>query len=234
VSGSPYVKLRFAEAEQTAVSSVEEDLYATGMVEVANVTYDKQVIVHYQGPAGWVDANATYYGPASDAGNELWAFTAGPYPYLPQYSGEAIYFAVEYSVEGITVWDNNGGDNYVVGIQGGDGVPEVPVALGQDNLKVSSFSLTTGAAGVAFAGQIVLKNLAYDKVVTVVESTDHWATVGNVAATYSGSDAGGLETWAFSENLPAGVTSVEFAVVYEVDGASYWDNSLGANYTAQL
>jgi hypothetical protein len=90
VSDSPYVRLRFAQAEQSAVSPTEENLYATGIIELANVDYQKEVVVHYQGPSGWVDSNASYYGASSDSGNELWQFTTGNYPYLPQYSGDLL------------------------------------------------------------------------------------------------------------------------------------------------
>ena len=47
-SSSPYVKLRFAQAEQTAGSAGVENLVATGFIEVANVAYEKQVVVHYR------------------------------------------------------------------------------------------------------------------------------------------------------------------------------------------
>jgi hypothetical protein len=234
VSTTPYVALRFAQAEQTSATPPTQNLTASGLIEVSNDAYEKQVVVHYQGPNGWVDSSATYAGPATTAGHELWSFTTGAYPYLPEYSGEAIYFAVEYTVDGTTTWDNNGGANYVVGIQGGDGVAEVPVALGQDKLKVADYSLTPSAMGVTLGGHVVLKNLAYQKVVTVVESSDDWATQVSVPASYEASDAGGLETWSFSKALPAGVTSAQFAVIYEVDGATYSDNNLGANYSANL
>jgi hypothetical protein len=235
VTSSPYVQLKYAVATDTELSLMggqeQESLYAVGVIEVANVAYQKSVVVHYQGPSGWVDVNANYLGPSpSNAGNELWSFRTGAYPFLPQYSGEAISFAVEYTVNGITAWDNNGGANYIVGTFGGDGVAEPPVALGEDNLHVSDDQLVSGANGMAFSGHVVLKNLAYDKVVRVVFSTDDWATTQTVAATYAGSVPGGLESWAFSENLPASVTQVQFAVSYAVNGATYWDNNLGANY----
>jgi Carbohydrate/starch-binding module (family 21) len=109
VSSSPDVRRptsSSAPAEQTAVSNTVEN-YAPGIIEVANIAYDKQVVVHYQSPSGWVDSNGAYYGPSTTSRNELWSFTMGAYPYLPQFSGEAISFAVEYTVLGTTTWDNN-------------------------------------------------------------------------------------------------------------------------------
>jgi hypothetical protein len=238
LAGSPYVKLRFAQATESSVSSgpgaQEENLYATGVIEVANVAYQKEIVVHYQGPSGWLDSDAIYYGPAANPANELWSFTTGPYEFLPYYSGEAIDFAVEYTVAGQTAWDNNGGINYVVGVQGGDGSVEPPVALGEDNLKVSDVSLVATSDGVDLSGHVVVKNLAYAKVVTVLASTDGWRTVEHIAATYRDGYPGGLESWAFSQSFATGITSAQLAVVYEVDGASYWDDNLGANYTATL
>jgi hypothetical protein len=236
---NPYVKLRFAQgqADETAVpgsgqpTGTTENLYATGIIEVANVAYDKEVVVHYQGPNGWVDSNATYYGPSTTSGNELWSFTTGNYPFLPQYSGEAIYFAIEYTVGGTTVWDNNGGSNYVVGVQGGDGTAESPVALGEDNLKVSDFSLVPAASGYTFTGHVVLKNLAYQKQVYLVSSTDDWSTTRYVTVAYNGGLPSDLESWQWATNVGGNFTSIQFAAYYEVDGATYWDNNLGANYT---
>jgi hypothetical protein len=233
-SVAPFVQLRFAQAEAT-VADVPQgpdqgNLYATGIIEVANVAYEKQIVVHYQGPSGWVDANASYFGPSANPANELWSFRTGAYQYLPEFSGEAVYFAVEYTANGVTVWDNDGGANYVVGVRGGDGVPECPVALGEDALKVSDYALTSGASGLTFAGHVVLKNLAYQKTVNVVATTDDWATTLIVPASYAGAEPGSLEDWSFSATLPSNVTIVQFAVSYEANGTTYWDDDLGTNY----
>jgi hypothetical protein len=139
---------------------------------------------------------------------------------------------VEYTVDGVTVWDNNGGSNYVVGIEGGDGTPESPIALGQDNLKVSDFSFTAASTGYNFTGHVVLKNLDYQKQVNVVASEDDWATSENITVAYNGGLPGDLESWQWATYVGSDFTSIQFAVSYTVDGETYWDNNLGANYVA--
>lgn len=91
VTGAPYVKLRWADAQTVQLPGQGYEhvaLSATGFIELQNVGYEKQVIVRYQGDQGWADAVAAYYGPAS-GNEELWRFTTGAVTYLPYFgSGE--------------------------------------------------------------------------------------------------------------------------------------------------
>ena len=236
VAGAPYVKLRWADAQTVQLPGQGYDrfeLSATGFIELQNVGYQKQVIVRYQGDQGWADVTATYYGPAS-GNDELWRFTTGAVTYLPYFGSGELGFAIAYTVDGVTVWDNDDGRNYAVWGQGA-GLPVSTIALGQDNVKVADSSLTTASDGnVLFAGHVILKNLAYEKDVVIVETTDDWKTIRRVEAAYDyavvGSDT--LERWSFSEPLPAGVSQVRFAAAYTVAGSTYWDNNLGADYVA--
>jgi hypothetical protein len=89
-----------------------------------------------------------------------------------------------------------------------------------------------------FSGKIRVKNLAYQKKITVLYGTasytDDWTTV---EAVYVKSLDNGYELWSFStpEIKKAGwkvSQDREFAVKYEVNSSEYWDNNNGKNYKA--
>jgi hypothetical protein len=146
-----------------------------------------------------------------------------------------IEFAVGYEAAGKTYWDNNGGKNYHLKAASG-------AILGADtfvNLDTATvYSLNNQ---VALSGGIFLKSLAYDKKVTIVYSTDNWATVKEAAAHYQNSYFYGysivsspneqnVEFWSFSFDLPKNTTLLHFAIRYEVAGKVFWDNNFGENY----
>lgn len=227
----PYVRLRSAQAvtqDQPGAGYTHTTLSARGVIEVANVAYEKEVVVRYQSDSGWLDSSASYLGPADD-GNELWSFTTGvATTYLPYFGDADLPFAIRYRVAGTTAWDNNGGQNYHVWGMGASGTPEPSVALGADQVAVSDFTLGTDG----LSGDVTVRNLGYQKQITIVYTTDEWKTVQTSAAGYHLSYGDGLESWSFSANGTAGASTVRFAVSYAVGGATYWDNHFGANYTA--
>jgi hypothetical protein len=76
-----------------------------GVIEVKNLAFEKLVEVTYKTPwsgTEWIKTKASYHAPA-DEGYEAWTFTA---------HGPVEAFAIAYTVEGKTYWDNNHGLNY--------------------------------------------------------------------------------------------------------------------------
>ena len=67
--------------------------------------------------------------------------------------------------------------------------------------------------------------------VTAVYSTDNWATTQTAPLTSQGNN----NMWSLNDplNLPPN-TTVTWAVLYSVGGATFWDNNNGANYTATV
>lgn len=202
--------------------------YRTGMsgiVEVDNLGYGKDVSIRLtdnktRSPV-WRDVPARYFGPGS-AGKDLFVFEV---PRIStDYNPGKFTFAINYTVGGTTYWDNNGGWNYQV-----DG----PSYFGEREAVLGNANVGLGHAYIfldAFGGAILVKDLAYDKQVKVVYSLDGWRTTVTGLARYSHAGDPGQEWWKFSFPLAAGTSEVEFAIVYEVAGATYWDNNLGANY----
>ncbi|GMQ58473.1 carbohydrate-binding protein [Vallitalea sediminicola] len=81
-----------------------------GSIYVKNLAYDKNVKVRYT-LDNWqtyneVDANYTR---TYDNNTELWSFDIYG---LDDYQWNNYHFAISYTVNGVTYWDNNFGDNY--------------------------------------------------------------------------------------------------------------------------
>ncbi|MFD0861038.1 hypothetical protein ACFQ1M_02360 [Sungkyunkwania multivorans] len=73
-------------------------------VKVKNLAFEKTVVIHHKRKDGsWVDVGLTYRGPAED-GFEIWYGETSSLD--TEYANE---FAVRYTVDDQTYWDNNGG-----------------------------------------------------------------------------------------------------------------------------
>ncbi|MCP3145113.1 carbohydrate-binding protein [Pyxidicoccus xibeiensis] len=198
---------------------------------VKNLAYEKFVYVYQKQPDGsWVNLPGTYVGPASP-GFEIWRVTK-QYPSWganPEPSRD-LEFVPRLVVGGTFYWDNNWGANYHLGRNDG------PMLHNTNVLVDASFWRANGDLDVS----IDVKNLAYTKSVTVVYTTDNWATSHEAPAgfvsgyTYAyayinSPNVKNVERW--QAHIP-GVTgaSLKFAVRYQVNGQTYWDNNFGQDY----
>ena len=82
-------------------------------------------------------------------------------------------------------------------------------------------------------GRIQVKNIAFEKDITVRYTRDAWATHEDRRAKYiPGASIGDNDTFFF--HIPAPVSSsqqkMEFAICYKVSDETYWDNNFGDNY----
>ncbi len=77
-------------------------------------------------------------------------------------------------------------------------------------------------------GVVEVKNLAYEKQVTLVYTTDgvQWS---ETAAGYSAPAANGYESWTFTQDVPTGAEA-RFALRYTAAGQTSWDNNGGGDY----
>ena len=195
---------------------------------VQNLAYEKQVAIHMKGVSGeWFDLPASYAGPAED-GFEQWKISTSFPTTEPLRDLE---FVAKYTVNGQTYWDNNNGQNYFLGKNDG-------TLLNGTNILVSSAYLRAdGTLDVA----VDVRNLAYEKTVTVVYTTNDGATWHNASASYASGytygyaylaspNAQGVERWNVSTNIGA-AQSVLFGVRYNVNGTYYWDRNFGRNFT---
>ena len=83
-------------------------------------------------------------------------------------------------------------------------------------------------------GTVKVRNLAYEKRITVRYTTDGWSTFRDVIGQYvNGSHTGFTDTFCFEIALPTTLIKdckLEFAVCYKVLGVEFWDNNSGDNY----
>ena len=82
-------------------------------------------------------------------------------------------------------------------------------------------------------GTVRVKNIAYDKSVSVRHSLDAWKTYADTTAAYQHDDDERFDTFAFVVDCPpnhAPGASLQFAVRYTAGGVDYWDNNGGRNY----
>jgi hypothetical protein len=207
------------------------------VVHVQNLSYAKTVAIHAENADGtWSDLPAHYVESSVDDGLELWeADATSAWATAGASAPHNLEFAVSYSVNGVTYWDNNDGSHYVVGQDDGP--------LFGANTQVLTAYAYAGCGG--FNGAVDVANLGYAKDVSVVYTTDGWATTKVLGATFQGTgnvgcgeddsipspNPEGVEHWTFADSSVT-ASSVTFAVAYAVGGTTYWDNNLGQNYVA--
>lgn len=101
-----------------------------------------------------------------------------------------------------------------------------------NNLNVSLENIVLRDFGV-FA-TVKVRNLAYQKRITVRYTIDGWSSYRDVVGHYvNGSHTGFTDTFSFEIALPVTLIKdckLEFAVCYKVLGVEFWDNNNGDNY----
>ncbi|GAA4276876.1 carbohydrate-binding protein [Aquimarina mytili] len=211
-------------------------------VRVSNLAYDKQVSIYHEKVDGTWEEIPLSYAYSLDNQNEIWI---GEYRYTG-YTEAKIYddeFVVKYDVDGNTYWDNNNGSNYSIQEK------EVGSFFAQADLNISvdadydSLYPVYGSSGNKFSVIADVRNITSDKQVEVAYTTDGWQTIQYLPLSftprwYSGyqyvlisPNQFNIERWTGSVILDASINSVEYAVVYKVNGQEYWDNNYGRNFT---
>ncbi len=222
VSAAP-VELIWASADFIPTGTGSHTWSATYKIRVDNIAYDKEVGIwgRNAGTGDWEFAAATNQ--ESVSGNkEIWSVTNSTVVDL---------FTVRYTVNGVTHWDNNNSNNYALEAYSSTrmiGVPNVIFGGGRIDTTADTAEITIG-----------VKNLAYHKVVGIVYTLDDWATNDVVNATYSHGNLPDshpgqpeAETWQLSVPL-VGASRIEFAIFYEVDGNTYWNNNYQRNFALE-
>ena len=110
----------------------------------------------------------------------------------------------------------------------------IPARQFEENIQMNNVCLEkTYSNGNGIYGRIQVKNIAYEKDITVRYTVDSWATCKDKTANYiPGASIGDTDTFFFHIPPPASSleSRMEFAICYRVDGKTYWDNNFGDNY----
>jgi len=226
----------------------------TFYVELANLAYNKQVFVYHKMSDGsWRDFPLAYIKPA-DSGAEVWGWELNygvGTPAAQNFAsvGFADEFVLKYIVNGQTYWDNNTGKNYNISSPyNTDGLfMQNGVNVSADTYK-TYLRLSPAPNNHFVQVEADIRNLAYNKQVTFVYTTNKWITVQYQSLNYANTYAYGgdnliansglknFEKWTVGFSIPQGQgpTSMQYAISYKVNGVEYWDNNYGRNYTIAI
>ncbi|KAI8590399.1 putative phosphatase regulatory subunit-domain-containing protein [Geranomyces variabilis] len=95
-------------------------------------------------------------------------------------------------------------------------------------------------------GNVLVRNLAFEKTVAVHYTIDNWATTHDILASFLNvvtppvGNIKGMDKFVFKIDLnrefgaQANAANLAFALRYDVCGQQYWDNNSGANYRVNL
>lgn len=197
------------------------------LIEVENIAYQKRVIVRWRN-GDCQDTEATYIRPAW-GNHDLWRVHSPTRSEWIRGCSGVFRFAICYMVAGQTYWDNNGGRDYWIS---GRAFPHETVILGAINLLLQSACVVDND----LVGQVIIKNHGYMKQVEVIYTTDRWAHVQTMPASFVSSSgyhpSRDQELWEFRAPLAevGDETEIRFALRYEVNGATYWDNNACRDY----
>ena len=205
-SADPQVQLYYA--QNTYPYSKAQNHEYEGRIAVKKTDGQKNVVVHYTlDGVNWQDLSSNFEKvDPNDQQYEVWKFDL-TIPKVP------LTFSIRYDVNGQTYWDNNNGNNYHASA-------EEPVVLSKSTLKAGEFSQKN---------IIFLKNLGYDKNVTIHYTTNGWLSTQSVQSKYISTDGNNVEEWTIPSSIPYG-QNVQYYVSYTVNGVTYFDNNFGANY----
>ncbi len=227
------VRLKYAESESFSPGGGIGSVDDTGVsVKVKNIAFAKDVgFVCALSDGTWIDEAMA------------WQKSFGNYD-LFSFSDSSITtneFAVRYTVDGQTFWDNNNGANYRVdeinpNTVGGNVVLNAATAR-QGSESGGGFVFTTSWV----EGNIYVKNLSFNKRVGIRLSSNGWASFLDTNATFGGTvpvaeGSSQVEMWTFKTpefNLDATHPDFNFAIFYnDLDtGEWFWDDNFGQSYT---
>ena len=205
-------------------------------VEVQNLAFNKEVgIIYTDDGDSWSTLPLVYLETLPN-GNERWGYHNN----FAQ-SGFGIQFAVYYTVNGETYWDNNNGQDYTVG---GPLIPNVDQFGDSYTLHIVG---SGGSCGFAEA-HISVEATVPDKgplaqTVGLVYTTDNWVTSEVAIGTADSILPNGALVYvidivpdAIVSECPMSSSGFDFtyAVYHTVSGSTYWDNNAGADYTINV
>lgn len=229
-----FVKLYYAKASWYNQGN---DSYGKvkGFIEIADVSYVKQVMVRYivSGTAVWVDVPAYYV--KDHYNKEVWQFDLSGIAFDAAGVFD-IQFCLYYTVNGQTYWDNNQGQNYRLLMQPGQGAYS-DIVFGKSLVAFNyaeCYIYRDHAYDSVFFGTVYIQDQSAPAVVDVVYSTDSWITTLSATAVYQYSGDTGEKVYRFFTQVPASTSRIDFAFSYQVNGYTAWDNNFLADYRIEV
>lgn len=178
------------------------------------VTVDALTNNYPYGPS-WKDYSCQYVGNLND-GYQLWKCS------LTSSFDCNVLYSIKYEVNGGTYLDTNTALNYTQNNTMGAAV--VKVNEHQNDTGNSQYSLNNI--------NVSLKNLGTNKVARVRYTEDNWATWRDANLSYVKTNQDSSEEWGcyINHSNYSIINNFHYAVYYQVNGQTYWDNNFGRNY----
>ena len=205
-------------------------------VQVADLAFDKSVSIFHEKLDGSWEEIPLSYSFDIDEDQEIWIGN--------QTTSSQVYadeFVVKYEVDGKVYWDNNNGANYKMSVRDGyflaNPDSNISVDTDFDSIFYSSF-YDQNQLNVT----VDVRNLSPTKEVVVVYTTDGWQTQSEFSLSYrpfwnsgpfisvTSPNQFGIERWSGFVRFDSTINTVEYAVLYRVNGQEYWDNNYGKNH----
>lgn len=198
----------------------------TGYIAIADIAYHKSVTVEYKKNeyAKWSadkSVNAYYVKDDLLTGQDIFTFqTPLEYLELNRFGNTHIWIRIKYRVNGKTYYDDNGGKGYhIIGPYYNHTVFQ-PMVISKLILKVSHESTS-----------VLLQDLGSNKKVVMRYTDNNWASYKEAEYRYCRTYLNGQELWTLDQSAETVMPDqYEFAVYYQVNGQTYWDNNFGENY----
>lgn len=220
--------------------------YAEGFIAVPPAFHGANISIHYTyDNVNWQDINASYIKTLSD-GNQVYTFRTPTKTNSSEYFFRAFCkYAIRYEKNGQIYWNNNNGKDFIVMNDYSYYKNNHPYYLGKSALLTTQVQLEYAWNDKSyFRGKVVLKDFSPYKKVFIRYTTDGWQTYKDLPAKFESNYFGGsepwhngpypnvtgdTEVWTFDEGF-YGKKTIEFAVCYETNGITYWDNNFERNY----
>lgn len=198
----------------------------TGFIAIEDIAYDKSVTVEYKNNKYGVwsnnkSINAHYMKDDPLTGQDIFRFEAPVgFEKLTKFGDTHLWFRIKYTVNGQTYYDDNNGQGYHV----------IGTYYNQDYYQEMIVSKCV-LKGWGDRCSALLQDLGNDKKVMMRYTDNGWASYKEVELEYVYTFFNGQELWAVERsNMLAMPREYEYALYYQVNGSTYWDNNFGENY----
>lgn len=212
-------EVRLLEARSLACGGASSCVpFLDATIEVKNIAYVKQVGIHYRAADGSWQRHPAQYKAPTRTGFESWTLNMSSVP-----SSYAIY----YTVNGVTYWDNNNGRNYAHSQTQYDAQLGPGVYLG-DAEGAWNGTATSGL----ISGDILVRNMGAAKTVKAVYTDNAWTTTREGWASYKKTLPSGVELWTWQLATVPNVEPAKVQLAWYLNWGSggAWDNNFGRNY----
>lgn len=166
---------------------------------------------------GWTNYSCQYVGNL-DGGYQLWKLENLNSSFSCDYQ-----YAIEYEVNGQAYWDNNNTNNYTQNN-----------VMGEAVVKAHQYNNENNDDGLYWSDIYAsVKNLGSNKVVRVRYTEDNGATWKDKDLSPLKTNQDGSEEWGVNiySSVMYDTSKFHYAVYYQVNGNTYWDNNCYQNYT---